>query len=187
MITPNGSCCFGELRVSSGCCLDLPQGATQTARMHNSFLVFGFGADENAAQQARHKLDGWKQAFRLDKKLLYKFERQPGPETAPPPKAASQKAETEKPSKSAKGKAKPAKAAPKEQAPESAPADGAAPPSSDIKLLVRLYFSGHEKLSHQRWFDRIPTEEPFKQAKLQAVRPNDAEFAEVDQKFESLE
>ena len=38
--------------------------------MHNSFLIFDFGADENAAQQARRRLDGWKQAFRLDKKLL---------------------------------------------------------------------------------------------------------------------
>jgi len=154
--------------------------------MHNSFLIFDFGADEGAAQQARHKLDGWKQAFRLDKKLLYKFEREPGAEPAAPAKVA-EKAEPEKASKGAKGKAKPTKAAPKSRDAESVPADGAAPPSADIKLLVRLYFSGHEKLSYQRWVDRIPTEEPFKQAKLLAVRPNDAQFADVDQKFESLE
>lgn len=154
--------------------------------MHNSFLIFDFGADESAAQQARHKLDGWKQAFRLDKKLLYKFEREPGTDSAAPPKAA-EKPEAEKPSKTAKGKAKPAKSAPKAASAESAPADGAAPPSSDIKLLVRLYFSGHEKLSYQRWVDRIPAEEPFKAAKAQAVRPSDARFAEVDQRFEELE
>jgi hypothetical protein len=148
--------------------------------MHNSFLVFDFGADEDAAQQARHKLDGWKQAFRLDKKLLYKFERQPGPETAAPAKAAEKK-EPAKPSKSGKGKVE-AKA----KAPEP-PRDGAAPPSSDIKLLVRLYFSGHEKLSYQRWVDRIPAEEPFKKAKLDAVRPVDAEFHPLEEKFESLE
>lgn len=138
---------------------------------------------------ARHKLDGWKQAFRLDKKLLYKFEREPGPEPAAPAQTAD-KAEPEKPPKSAKGKGKStAKPAAKAKTPEPAPvpADGAAPPSSDIKLLVRLYFSGHEKLSYQRWVDRIPTEEPFKNAKLESVRTNDAQFADVDQKFESLE
>ena len=158
--------------------------------MHNSFLVFDFGADEAAAQLARHKLEGWKQAFRLDKKLLYKFEREPGPEPAAPDKAA-EKAEPEKPAKSAKGKSKSAaaKPAPKATTPEpaSSPSDGAAPPSRDIKLLVRLYFSGHEKLTYQRWVDRIPTEEPFRTAKVRSVRPNDAQFADVDQKFESLE
>ena len=167
--------------------LTCPSRASQTARMHNSFLVFDFGADEAAAQMARHRLDGWKQAFRLDKKLLYKFEREPGPEPAAPIKA-DEKAEPEKPAKSAKAKAKSdAKASPKVKAPESASADGTAPPSSEIKLIVRLYFSGHEKLSYQRWVDRIPGEEPFKKARLQSVRPSDAEFADVDQKFESLE
>jgi hypothetical protein len=157
--------------------------------MYNSFLIFDFGANEDAAQQARHKLDGWKQAFRLDKKLLYKFERQPGPESAPAaPKAASE-TEPEKTSKSGKGKSQSAKATPKAKPSEAAPqpADGAAPPSADIKLLVRLYFSGHEKLSHQRWVDRIPTEEPFKQAQPQTIRAGDAQFADVDQKFDSLE
>jgi|SRR5215471_2229446 len=157
--------------------------------MHNSFLVFDFGTDEAAAQMARHKLDGWKQAFRLDKKLLYKFEREPGTELATPAKPI-EKAEPEKPAKSAKGKAKAAsKPAPKAKASEAAPApaDGTAPPSSDIKLLVRLYFSGHEKLSYQRWVDRIPGEEPFKKARLQALRPHDAGFGEIDQKFEALE
>jgi hypothetical protein len=154
--------------------------------MHNSFLIFDFGADENAAQQARHKLDGWKQAFRLDKKLLYKFERQPGPEAAAPQTAAA-KAEPEKSSKPTKGKNKPAKPASRAKAEESRTADGSAPPSSDIKLLVRLYFSGHEKLSYQRWVDRIPTEEPFKSAKLRAVCPTDLPFAETHDKFESLD
>jgi len=42
-----------------------------------------------------------------------------------------------------------------------------------VKLLVRLYFSGHEKLSEQRWLDRIPAEEPFKSASPKMVRePN---------------
>jgi hypothetical protein len=43
--------------------------------MAHTYLLFDFGTDEEKAQLARHKLEGWKQAFRLDKKLLYKFER----------------------------------------------------------------------------------------------------------------
>ena len=38
-------------------------------------MHFDFGADEEKAQEARHKLDVWKQAFRLDKKLQYKIDR----------------------------------------------------------------------------------------------------------------
>jgi len=44
--------------------------------MAHSFLIFDFGTNEEAAQQARHKLEGWKQGFRLDKKILLKFERE---------------------------------------------------------------------------------------------------------------
>ena len=43
--------------------------------MAHIYMSFDFGTDEEKAQQARHKLEMWKQAFRLDKKLLYKFER----------------------------------------------------------------------------------------------------------------
>jgi hypothetical protein len=43
--------------------------------MAHTYLLFDFGTDEEKAQLARHKLEGWKQAFRLDKKLLYKLER----------------------------------------------------------------------------------------------------------------
>ena len=60
--------------------------------MHNSFLIFDFGSDEKAVQQARHKLESWKQAFRLDKKLLYKFEREEPPAGAAPADAAEEKA-----------------------------------------------------------------------------------------------
>jgi len=42
--------------------------------MAHIYMHFEF-ADEENAQQARHKLDVWKQAFRLDKKLQYKLER----------------------------------------------------------------------------------------------------------------
>src|SRR6202043_1222152 len=43
--------------------------------MAYSFLVFDFGGDEDAAQQARHRIEGWRQGFRLDKKLQLKFDR----------------------------------------------------------------------------------------------------------------
>src|ERR1700730_7497855 len=52
-----------------------------TKSMAQSFLVFDFGSDEELAQQARHRVDGWKQGFRLDKKLLLKFDRSEAPET----------------------------------------------------------------------------------------------------------
>src|SRR5260370_34769182 len=55
--------------------LDLECGASQTRIMAQSYIRFDFGTDEEKAQQARHKLDGWKQAFRLDKRLLYKLDR----------------------------------------------------------------------------------------------------------------
>jgi hypothetical protein len=154
--------------------------------MHNSFLVFDFGSNEEAAQQARHKLEGWKQAFRLDKKLLYKFDRE---ETEPSDEA--QPADEKSAPKSAKSKGKPAKKtanaksaakSAKEEGPDEAESD----PNANTKLLVRLYFSGHEKLSYQRWIDRLPNEEPFKQASPQTILQGDPLFAEVDKKFESL-
>ena len=48
--------------------------------MAHSYIRLDFGTDEEKAQQARHKLDGWRQAFRLDKKLQYKLDR---PDSAP--------------------------------------------------------------------------------------------------------
>src|SRR5215813_4399362 len=55
--------------------LDLARGETQTENMAHIYLTFDFGKDEERAQQARHKLDAWKQAFRLDKKMQGKFDR----------------------------------------------------------------------------------------------------------------
>ena len=90
---------------------------------------------------------------------------------------ARMRAPTEKPRK------RKAKAAAKatEQAPETLAA------GADVKLLVRLYFSGHEKLSHQRWLDRIPAEEPFKSASHRTVKQDEPEFAAFEEKFQNLE
>jgi len=156
--------------------------------MHNSFLIFDFGTNEEAAQQARHKLESWKQAFRLDKKLLYKFEREELPADAA---AASESAAAdEKPApKSAKSKDKPAKKSAKaKSSAKSAEEEGDAADvePTGTKLLVRLYFSGHEKLTYQRWIDRLPTEEPFKAALPEIIHQGDAAFDEANNRFENL-
>ena len=115
--------------------------------MAHSYLVFDFGTNEEAAQQARLRIEAWKQSFRLGKKLELKFDRQ----------------EAEK-----SGDKKPAEA------------------GECIRLIVRLDFSGQEKLSHQRWLDRIPTEEPFKSVKSKVVRHGEGDFAKTAELFDSL-
>ncbi len=155
--------------------------------MAHSYIRFDFGTDEERAQQARHKLDGWRQAFRLDKKLQYKLDRpesatvvgtsKPEPAAKPVPAEKSKGKAAEK----AKGKTASAKSseAPKEK--PSPVADG------KVSLLVRLYFSSHEKLSEQRWLERIPSEEPFKSASPKVVHHSDPEFESTDKQFEALE
>ena len=151
--------------------------------MAHTYLLFDFGTDEEKAQLARHKLEGWKQAFRLDKKLQYKLERAEDEADAKPdakPDEAHKAAETpkaEKPKAKSKAKHKSKEA----EAPEAAPlANG------KVNLLVRLYFSGHEKLTEQRWLDRIPSEEPFKEASPRVVRQGEEQFDEVVKQFDSL-
>jgi hypothetical protein len=111
--------------------------------MAHSFLIFDFGPNEEAAQQARHRIDRWKQAFRLDKRLLLKFDRGEEPENG---------------------------------------SDG-----QHVVMIVRLDFSDHEKLSQQRWLDRIPSEAPFKEANPKVVRQGDAEFTPTAKRFDGLE
>jgi hypothetical protein len=150
--------------------LDLASSESQTEFMAHIYLSFDFAKDEEKAQQARHKLEGWKQAFRLDKKLLYKVERVAA---VPNDGEATSKAEKSKP----KGKGKAAAATAAVAAPSS---------NDDIKLLVRLAFSGHEKLSEQRWVQRIPSEEPFQGASPAVVKPGDASFESTEKQFEEL-
>jgi len=146
--------------------------------MAHSYIKLDFGTDEEKAQQARHKLDGWKQAFRLDKRLLYKLDR---PESDAG-EAGSKPEPVEKPAPAAKSQAKTAAKASKPAAEKSA-----SPVNGKVALLVRLYFSSHEKLSEQRWLERIPSEEPFKSASPKVVHHRDPEFESTDQKFEALE
>ena len=118
--------------------------------MAHSFLIFDFGSNEEAAQQARHKVEGWKQGFRLGNKLMVKFDR--GEEEA------SEKAGTS-------GEAK----------------------KNGVVMMVRLDFSDHEKLSHQRWLDRIPAEAPFHEAKPKILRQGDPDFANTAERFDALD
>jgi hypothetical protein len=183
MITQNVSVVASNMSplrngISSRPALTCHPPASQTSVMAQTYFLFDFGPDEEKVQQARHKLESWKQAFRLDKKLQYKLEREQtsesgSAETAAEPEPA---AKTEKP-KSAKAKSK---SKPKSK-------DSAAENNGPVKLLVRLYFSGHEKLSEQRWIDRIPTEEPFKSASPKLIRENEPGFADILKQFDTLE
>jgi hypothetical protein len=152
--------------------------------MPHIYLLFDFAKDEEKAQQARHKLEGWKQAFRLDKKLLYKVERASVASTSDgdAPTRPAENKKVEKPAKAEKGgKAKgKVKEMPKDEPETSTPAE-------DIKLLIRLAFSNHEKLSEQRWVQRIPAEEPFQAAGPKVVKPGDAEFEATEKEFENLD
>ncbi len=150
--------------------------------MAHSFLIFDFGGNEEAAQQARHRIDAWKQGFRLDKKLQVKFEREE-PE-AKPDAAPAAPSKTEK--SGAKGKSK-AGAKSKSGSEPAAEASPAPAEPAQIRLIVRLDFSDHEKLSHQRWIERIPADEFFKGANPRVIRAGEPEFKSTSDLFDSLD
>ena len=148
--------------------------------MAHIYMHFDFGADEEKAQEARHKLDVWKQAFRLDKKLQYKLERPEeadADEDSPSEDSAAKAKEAEK----SKSKSKPGK---KTERTEGGSEDNG---TGNVSLLIRLYFSSHEKLSQQRWLDRIPTEEPFKSASPKVLREGDSGFDKALKQFADLD
>ena len=159
------------------------------AHSYGIYIRFDFGTDEEKAQQARHKLEGWRQAFRLDKRVQYKMDR-PGSAAT---ENAVKPAATEKLEVGPKGKEKrAAKASAKAAGKSSEPAGSKAAAESDaaangkVGLLVRLYFSPHEKLSEQRWLARIPAEEPFKSASPKVINHDDPAFETTDQQFEAI-
>ena len=125
--------------------------------MVQTFLLFDFGSDEDLAQQARLTLERWKQGFRLGKKLSLKFDRHEPAE--------------------ADGQQRSKDAAEEKQ--------GSA--ESRITLIVGLDFSEHERLSHQRWLERIPAEIPFKDAHPKVIRRGDADFAPTAERFDDLD
>jgi hypothetical protein len=139
--------------------------------MPQTYLLFDFGSNEEAAQQARHRIEAWRQAFRLGDRVQFKFERIESDK----PAAAAPEAELAKSTKKKGKKAKEAEPAPAASAPD------------HLHLLVRLEFSDHEKLTHQRWLDRIPAEPPFQTAEKQVVRRGQAGFDEAVKRFDELD
>ena len=144
--------------------------------MATIYLTFDFGRDEEKAQLARHKLDSWKQAFRLDKKMAGKFDRKEDAAAAETAPAAKESSARKIDSKGGKGKGK--------TDPEPAKL---ASPAVEIKLILRIALPNHEKLTEQRLLKRISTEEPFASASPKTIKQGEAAFADVDARFEELE
>jgi hypothetical protein len=136
--------------------------------MAHDFLIFDFGNDEETAQQARRKVENWIQGFRLGKKMILKYERED---------SANEAAETDEEDATAKSATHKKKL-------RKSPEDAESP--ANVRVLIRLDFSDHERLSHQRWLDRIPTEEPFKSKEAKIVRQNDPKFGETAELFDTL-
>jgi len=132
--------------------------------MAHDYLIFDFGTDEETAQQARRKVENWVQGYRLGKKIILKYEREDANSSDP-------EGEEDTQAKSAATKKKSSKST---------------EVGRNVRALIRLDFSTHEKLSHQRWLDRIPTEEPFKSKKAKMVRQKDPNFTETAELFDSL-
>lgn len=131
--------------------------------MAHSYLIFDFGSNEETAQQARHRIEGWIQGFRLGKKLLVKFDR--GDEESSGGGDAGESDTAGEPAASGKD---------------------AGSDQQAIVVMVRLDFSDHEKLSHQRWLERIPSDDLFKNAHPKIIRQGDADFAGAAERFEAL-
>jgi hypothetical protein len=125
--------------------------------MPQTFLLFNFDTNEDAAQQARHRLDAWKQGFRLGNKVQFKFERQ-------------NSGSPEQEGAAGKGKRK-------EEKPES---------NASVRLLVRLDFSNHEKHLFQEWLRRIPSDEAFKSAKPEVIHHGQPAFDSTSDLFDNL-
>jgi len=157
--------------------------------MAPSILIFNFGTDEEAAQQAKRKIESWTQGFRLGKKISVKFEREDFSSGAPKEPGEPHEADgldedgdEDSASRHSAGKKAATKKAPAKKSGKREKPAG----TSKVLLLVQLDFSDHEKLTHQRWLDRIPSEEPFKSASGETIRQNDPGFAKAKDRFDQL-
>lgn len=159
--------------------LDRVAGASYTKVM-KAFLIFDFGSDEDAAQKARHRLEGWKQGFRLGDKLTLKFERESEDEAKPEEAADEKKPKTAGKKGHADSGAKGTKNV-KKAAAEDAAGD------AKVRVAVELSFSSHEKLSYHRWLERIPAEEPFKGVAHEVVQDADKNFEKTAEWFQGLD
>ena len=140
-----------------------------------TILVFDFESDEEAAQKARHRVEGWKQGFRLGDKLALRFERVEAADGAADEPGGGK-------SKGRKGKVEKGDDA-------GHVAKGETPParSAGVRVAVLLHFSGHEKLSYQRWLERLPGEDPFAGRKHETIAKDNKKFAPTAEWFDSLE
>jgi hypothetical protein len=161
--------------------LDTQHVRRQSSLMAQSILIYDFGTNEEAAQQARHKIESWQQGLRLGKKVLVKFDRKDAPE-AEGEAVTSASTLVEKPSA-----AKPARKKAEGKSKEDAPEETDTAPSASIRLMVRLGFSDHEKLVQQRVLDRFTSEEPFKSAKGETIRQGSPAFGESAELFDNLD
>jgi hypothetical protein len=163
--------------------------------MAQSILIFDFGPNEEAAQQARHKVEAWTRGARLGKKILLKFEREqdaPAQESVVSSKSEPEfEGEADAPASTAERKGKKAKKSAAKKPADGPESESAGAKDADasrrIRLLLRLDFSDHEKLTRQRWLDRIAAEEPFKSAKSEAHRSGEPAFAKSAELFDSLD
>ncbi len=151
--------------------------------MPSSYLIFDFGEDEQNAQQARHRLEGWKQGFRLGDKLAIKFERE---QVEADDDAKAEEIEGASQEPAGEGKRGGKQKSPGKRQKSKGSAGDEENSTGNVRLIIRLNFSDHEKLSLQRWLDRIPTEEPFKAVHAKIVRHSDPDFATTNQLFEDL-
>jgi hypothetical protein len=151
--------------------------------MAQSILIYDFGSNEEAAQQARHKIESWQQGLRLGKKVLVKFDRKDASESADAVGEAASSPSTPKAKAAANPVRKKAAGKPKEEALGESDSSTAA----NVRLVVRLGFSDHEKLIQQRLLDRFTSEEPFKSAKGETIRQGSPAFGESAELFDSLD
>ena len=116
-------------------------------------------------------MDVWKQAFRLDKKVQYKLDRPEDPDAEEPAAGDNDKSRS------------PGRATKAQKSGDASEESG----TGNVSLLVRLYFSSHEKLSEQRWIERIPSEEPFKSASPRILREGEPGFDAAVKQFADLD
>jgi hypothetical protein len=138
-----------------------------------TILIFDFGTDEEAAQQARHRAETWKQSFRLGEKLMVRFERGEAADGNKQEPAGGH-AEAGKGKVEQKTKAGDAHRAGADSAP-------------GIRLAVLLHFSPHEKLSYQRWLERMRMEKPFAGVPNESISDSGENFEATAEWFDSLE
>ncbi len=155
----------------------MARSATQTEFMAHTYLTFEFGSDEKKAQEARHKLESLKAAFKLDKKMLYKFERKE--EGAAPAVAAE-------PAKASDAKSKDSKAGRGAKKADPEPTKLASS-GADIKLILRVALPNHERFTEQRLFKRISEDETLKSSSPKTIRQSDKSFGDLDARFEELD